>query len=159
MINSNNYLLGIDLGTTNIKAIILAESGVVVASASKQNSLIFPGPNMVEQDAGSWWDNTVEILQTITASAGPEIVKKIRCIAVSSQTITLLPLDKDGNVIRNALIWMDNRSGEELQYITDCFGLERYISIIGAQPDVAFLPNKILWYRKHEPVFYRPAHT
>ncbi len=158
MTHVENYLLGIDLGTTNIKAIILDENGTVIASDSRQNALIFPGPNMVEQDANLWWENTAAILRSITEQAGLDVVRKIRGISVSSQTVTLLPLDKTGTPLRNALIWMDSRSTEELQYIIDHLGFDKYVSIIGAQPDVAFLPNKLLWYRKNEPELFEKTY-
>lgn len=154
MSNIENYLLGIDLGTTNVKAIIMDEHGTVVSSASRANSLIFPGSGMVEQNAEAWWENTAEILREATEHAGPEIVKKIRGICISSQTVTMLPLDREGNPLRNALIWMDARSAGELQYIIDTIGFDRYVSIIGAQPDVAFLPNKILWFKQNEPELF-----
>lgn len=149
--SNTSYLLGMDLGTTNIKAIILREDGTVVASASRANKLIFPGPNQVEQDANLWWNNAVEILQETTAAAGPDVVSNIKGICVSSQTVTMLPVDENGNPLRNALIWMDSRSADELHFIENALGFDHYVSIIGAQPDVAFLPNKILWFRKNEP--------
>lgn len=154
MSNPENCLIGIDLGTTNVKGIILADDGTVIASASRENKLLFPGPEMVEQDAALWWSNTVEILQEITRKAGPEVVKKIRGISVSSQTVTMLPVDKEGSPLRNAMIWMDSRSAAELHYIIDSIGFNRLVSIIGAQPDVAFLPNKILWFKKNEPELF-----
>ena len=70
MTNAKNYLLGIDLGTTNVKAIILDENGAVCASASQANHLIFPGTNMVEQDPSEWWKNTVLILRKIMKAEG-----------------------------------------------------------------------------------------
>ena len=154
MSNPENCLIGIDLGTTNVKGIILADDGTVIASASRENKLLFPGPDMVEQDAALWWSNTVEILQEITRKAGPEVVRKIRGISVSSQTVTMLPVDKEGSPLRNAMIWMDSRSAAELHYIIDSIGFNRLVSIIGAQPDVAFLPNKILWFKKNEPELF-----
>ena len=60
---ADNYLLGMDLGTTNVKAMIMDENGNVAASASRANTLIVPEPNNAEQDANLWWKNTVEILQ------------------------------------------------------------------------------------------------
>ena len=151
---AKNYLLGMDLGTTNIKAIIMDEKGNVAASASAANHLIFPGTNMVEQDAGEWWKNAVSILREVTSKAGAEVVSRIRGISVSSQTVTMLPVDKEGNPLRNALIWMDSRSSRELQYIINAIGFDRYVSIIGGQPDVAFLPNKILWFKQNEPELF-----
>lgn len=155
---TENYLLGIDLGTTNVKGIIMDQNGNVTASASRQNTLIFPGTGMVEQDADVWWKNTTEILSEITEKAGKDIVKRIRGISVSSQTVTLLPLDKAGNPLRNAIIWMDSRSSSELQYIINEIGYKRYVSIIGGQPDTVFLPNKILWYKKNEPELFHKTY-
>lgn len=151
---SENYLLGMDLGTTNIKAIIMDENGYVAASSSAANHLIFPGTNMVEQDANVWWSNAVTILREITQKVGPEIVSRIRGISVSSQTVTMLPVDKAGIPLRNAMIWMDSRSSRELQYIINAIGYDRYVTIIGGQPDVAFLPNKILWFKQNEPELF-----
>lgn len=154
----DNYLLGMDLGTTNVKAMIMDENGNVSASASKANSLIVPEPNYAEQDADLWWKNTVEILQEVTQKAGIEIVKRIRGISISSQTVTLLPVDKEGTPLRNAIIWMDGRSSRQLQYIIDQIGFERYVSIIGGQPDTGFLPNKILWFKENEPELFARTH-
>ena len=149
-----NCLLGIDLGTTNVKAIIMDENGTVMASASKANSLIIPSANRAEQDANLWWENTANVLRLVTSKAGTDVVKKIRGICVSSQTVTMLPVDKKGRCLRNALIWMDSRSSEELRYIIDSIGFDKYVSIIGAQPNVAFLPNKLLWFKKNEPELF-----
>ena len=107
---SKNYLIGMDLGTTNVKAILINEEGDAVASASRENHLIFPGPNMVEQDANEWWSNAAEVFREVAEKAGPEIVSRIRGISISSQTVTMLPVDRDGNPLRGALIWMDSRS-------------------------------------------------
>ena len=158
MRNAQNYLLGIDLGTTNVKAIILDDHGNVCASASQANHLLFPGTNMVEQDPAEWWKNTILILREITAAVGEDIVKRIRGICVSSQTVTMLPVDKNGCPLRNALIWMDSRSAGELAYIRESLGNEQFISIMGAQPDVAFLPNKLLWFKKNEPELFKKTY-
>ena len=154
MNHSKRYLLGIDLGTTNIKGIIMDEDGNIIASSSKNHDLILPGPNMVEQDASVWWARSSQIMKQLTSSAGPEIVKNICGVCVSSQTVSMLPLDKDGNVLRNAIIWMDSRSNEELRYILDTMGFDTFVSTVGAQPDCAFLPSKLLWYKKHEPELF-----
>ena len=90
---SENYLLGMDIGTTNIKAMIADENGRVAASASESGRLIFPGPNMAEQDAQAWWKNVQIILRRLTDEAGKEIVSRIRGITVSSQTVTMLPVE------------------------------------------------------------------
>lgn len=154
MAKVENYLLGMDCGTTNIKAIILGEDGTVVAEASRPSKFMNPGPNMQEQDANEWWSNTVEIFRSLTEQAGHDIVKRIRGISVSSHTVTMLPVDAEGNPLRNAMTYQDNRSAEELHYIVDTIGFDRFVKIVGGQPAVAFLPNKLLWFKKHEPELY-----
>jgi xylulokinase len=154
MAKVENYLLGMDCGTTNIKAIILGEDGTVVAEASRPSKFVSLGPNMQEQDANEWWNNTVDIFQSITSQAGLDIVKKIRGICISSHTVTMLPVDVEGKPLRNAMTYQDNRSAAELHYILDTIGFERFVEIAGGQPSVAFLPNKILWFKKHEPELF-----
>ncbi len=151
---NENYLLGMDCGTTNIKAIILCEDGTVAAEASRPSRFIAPGPNMQEQDANEWWSNTVDIFRTLTEKAGHEIVKRIRGISISSHTVTMLPVDVNGEPLRNAMTYQDNRSAAELHYIVDTIGFDRFVSIVGGQPAVAFLPNKLLWFKKNEPELF-----
>lgn len=146
-----NYLLGIDLGTTNIKANIMDEDGEIIATASRANTPILPGPNMVEQDPNEWWGNACAILKEITAAAGSEIVRRIRGISVSSQIISLVPVGRNGQPVRNAITYQDTRSAAELDYIVDTLGFENYASIMGAPPSVAFLTSKLLWYKRNEP--------
>lgn len=117
-----NYLLGMDCGTTNIKAIIMGEDGAVVAEDSRPSKFLSPGPDMQEQDANEWWSNTVDIFRSITAKAGHDIVKRIRGISISSHTVTMLPVDTDGNPLRNAITYQDNRSAAELHFIVETIG-------------------------------------
>lgn len=154
-----NYLLGMDCGTTNIKAIILGEDGTVVAEAGRPSKFMVPGPNMQEQDANEWWENTKEIFQSLALQAGAEVVRRIRGISISSHTVTMLPVDAQGNPLRNALTYQDNRSAVELHYIVDTIGFDRFVKIVGGQPVVAFLPNKILWFKKNEPELFAKTHA
>ncbi|MBQ1681787.1 MAG: FGGY-family carbohydrate kinase [Agathobacter sp.] len=158
MSTKKKYLLGMDCGTTNIKAVILSEEGTTVAEASRPSTFISPGQNMQEQDANDWWRQSVEIFQSLAQQAGPEVVKNIQGISISSHTVSMLPVDKDGVPVRNAMTYQDSRSVEELQYIVDKVGFEKFVKIVGGQPSVAFLPCKILWFKKHEPeLFARTA--
>lgn len=154
MAKIENYLLGMDCGTTNIKAIILGEDGTVAAEASRPSRFLNPGPNMQEQDANEWWSNTVDIFRSLSEQAGPDVVKKIRGISISSHTVTMLPVDAGGNPLRTAMTYQDNRSAAELHYIVDTIGFDRFVQIVGGQPAVAFLPNKILWYKKNQPELF-----
>ena len=143
------YLLGMDCGTTNIKAVLMGEDGVV-AEASRPNRFISPGPGMQEQDARGWWNSVTEIFRDLRSRAGGAMAN-LKGICISSHTVSLLPLDERGEPLRNALTYQDTRSAGELQEILDAVGRERFASIVGGQPSVAFLPNKLLWYRRREP--------
>lgn len=151
MSNAENYLLGMDCGTTNIKAIILGDDGTVVASESRPSEFILPGPNMQEQDANEWWENTKKIFKSLSKQVGESVVKKIRGISISSHTVSMLPVDGNGNPVRNAMTYQDSRSKEELNYIVEKMGFDKFVKTVGGQPAVAFLPNKILWFKRNEP--------
>ena len=154
MSSADNYVLGMDCGTTNIKAIILGDDGTVAASATKASTFILPGPDMQEQDADSWWENTKEIFQSLTSQVDESVVRKIRGISISSHTVSMLPVDDKGCPIRNALTYQDGRSADHLRYIVDTIGLDRFVQIVGGQPSVAFLPNKNLWFKENEPKLF-----
>ncbi len=155
---AENYLLGMDCGTTNIKAIILGDDGKKVAEASSPSTFITPGPNMQEQDANDWWRQTKEIFQKLSNQAGQDVVKKIKGICISSHTVSMLPVDENGVPLRNAMTYQDSRSAEELEEIVAKVGFEKFVNTVGGQPAVAFLPCKILWFIKNEPeLFQRTA--
>ena len=150
-----NYLIGMDCGTTNIKAVVLGEDGVIVAEASRLSKFICPGPNMQEQDANEWWINAADIFRTLAEKAGKEVIEKVRGISISSHTVSMLPLDKNREPVYNALTYQDGRSFKELQDIIDTIGYDKYVNIIGGQPAVSFLPNKILWFKNNEPELFK----
>ena len=126
-----NYLIGMDCGTTNIKAIILGEDGTIVAEDSRLSKFMCLGPNMQEQDANEWWENSVKIFRSLSQQAGKEIMEKVRGISISSHTVSMLPLDENREPIYNALTYQDGRSSKELQYIIDTIGYDKYVNIIG----------------------------
>lgn len=145
------YLLGIDLGTTNVKGNIMNGEGKLIATASRSLGKIFPGQNMIEQDPERWWNSTISILKYMTALAGEEVVSKIKGISISSQCPTFLPLDENGVPVHNAIIYADGRSVAETEEITDKIGFDKFVNIVGGQPSVAFLPGKFLWFKRNLP--------
>lgn len=147
----NTYVIGMDMGTTNIKAVVLSNDGRVIADASLPNKFYNPGPDMHEQDANEWWQNVQYIFNTITERMGRDAVGRIRGICISSHTVSLLPVAEDGAPLYRALTYQDGRSAGELREIVERIGYERFVQIVGGRPSIAFLPNKILWFKRHEP--------
>lgn len=147
------YLLGMDIGTTNQKAILTSLDGAIAATASRRN-VTFTDGNQAEQDAWLWWSNTLEILKEFERKLGTGALKRVRGICISGQTVSLLPVDAEGNPLRRAMIWMDSRSAPELEQILEKVGRQRYCAIAGGQPSPSFLPGKLLWYRNNEPALF-----
>ena len=154
MNKESRYVLGMDCGTTNIKAVILSEGGDIIAEASRPSTPIYPGLGMHEQDANKWWKDAADIFKDLVIQAGLEKIKGLAGICISSHTVSMLPVDKDGVPLRNALIYQDERSNVERHEITRTVGKDRFIRIVGGQPSVAFLPNKILWFKRNEPQLF-----
>lgn len=159
MKQEKSFLLGMDCGTTNIKAVILAGDGSVVAKASRPNDMLAPFTGAQEQDADKWWADAVSIFRELSKKAGKEVMDHLKGISISSHTVSLLPVDTAGQPLRNAILYSDIRSAEELKEIVHKVGKERFVSLVGGQPSTAFLPNKILWFRRKEPeLFDRTAY-
>lgn len=148
------YVLGMDCGTTNIKAVIVSEAGEKMAEATYPNRFISPRPGYREQDANQWWKDAVRLFGNLREQAGSRVMENIAGISVSSHTVSMLAVDMDGNPLRNAITYQDGRSYEELRYIVDRIGEKRFGEIVGGQPSMAFLPNKLLWYRIYEPELF-----
>lgn len=151
MISERDYVVGMDCGTTNIKAIIMDDRGNLIAQGSLPNHFLPSGADRQEQNALDWWENAKKIFQKLTAQAGKQVTERIRGICVSSHTVSLLPVDAAGQPLRNAITYQDSRSTAELQQIVEQVGYARYVRTVAAHPSVAFLPGKLLWYKNHEP--------
>lgn len=149
----SKYLLGIDIGTTNVKAAIYNTEFVKKAEGSSEYSTYFPNTGWAEQSAEHWWNATVDALKQITATSiiNP---KDIQGICVSSQAPAVLPVDFDGHPLRNALIWMDRRSEKQCDYLREYITQEKVASITGNRIDPYFALAKILWYKENEPELY-----
>jgi len=151
----NKYLLGIDIGTTNVKAILFSVNGVPVAMGEKEYPTYYPEHNAAEQSADDWWQSTVCVIQKIVNN--PNVSKgKIAAICVSSQMPTLLPLDENGNPLRRGMIWMDRRAEKECLWLLEQFGKKKYKEIFGkSRPDPFHVMPKLLWLKNHEPEIYK----
>lgn len=154
MSEQNQFVIGMDCGTTNIKAVVLRSDGRVIAKASRPSTFLQPGPNMHEQDANEWWKSASEIFAELSGCLSREDLTHIMGICVSSHTVTMLPVNSHGMPLRMAMTYQDGRSSAELNEIVETIGRDRFTNIVGGQPSVAFLPNKLLWFKRNEPDLY-----
>jgi xylulokinase len=141
-------LLGIDVGTTGVKAVRISETGEVLARAEEEYPLSIPQSGWAEQDPEDWWRATERVLE----DDGP--------LGFSGQMHGLVLLDADGQVLRPAILWNDQRTGAECAEIEETIGLARLIELTGNRALPGFTAPKLLWVRKHEPdVWSRVAHV
>lgn len=145
------YLLGIDAGTTGLKAVLFDEDGRVVAVGRSEYVLLTPTTNVVELDAEEYWNACRRAVSEVL-SASKVDPREVKALAVSSQGETFVPVDRDGKPLRNAIVWLDNRSEEEAKMIRDKFTTEEVFKVTG-QPEVVptWPATKILWLKRNEP--------
>jgi xylulokinase len=143
-------LLGIDAGTSSVKAVLLDLRGNLCAVCQAEYPLHHLRPGWVEQDPEDWWRATCQAVREALAKVphGPE---RVLGLGVSSQAPTLLPLDGDGQPLRRAMIWMDRRAEAEAVRLTELLGAAEIHRITGNRPDAFYVAARLLWLRNHEP--------
>jgi len=147
------YLIGIDIGTSGIKSILVDTAGKLVSSYTSELELSIPKPLWAEQNPEDWWKGTVESLHHIIKDSGvnPESIKGI---GLSGQMHSLVCLDKNRQVLRPAILWCDNRTTPQRHWITDKVGLDNMKRLVGNPPLEGFTAPKIIWVRDEEPQIY-----
>jgi xylulokinase len=141
--------LGLDVGTSGVKAILVARSGEVVASGSSRLTMSTPRPGWAEQDPSAWWDAA---LLAIHAARRVRPDATVEAVGISGQMHSSVFLDRAGQVIRPALLWCDGRTTAECAEITERVGGEERLRDLACNPALeGFTLPKVLWLRKHEP--------
>lgn len=148
--------LGIDVSTTSAKALLIDEQGQVVSSASTPLSLSTPHPLWSEQDPVEWWVGAVASIRKALAVKGLD-GKAVAAVGLTGQMHGLVLLDEKGEVLRPAILWNDQRTGEQCDEIHRRLGKERLIQITGNVALTGFTAPKILWVSQNEPQVYRRA--
>ncbi len=146
-------LAGLDVGTSAVKGLLIAEDGQVVARAEAPHPLSTPRPGWTEQDPADWWDGAQVVLEAL-GRAG-----EIAGIGLTGQMHGLVALDAHGEVLRPAILWNDGRTGAECAEIERRIGLDALIAQTGNRALPGFTAPKLLWLARHEPEVYgRIAH-
>lgn len=142
-----NYL-GIDIGTSGTKAVCFNELGQVLASASSEYKIISNNALYAEQRPSDWWNATKKVISKITGSGF-----KISGIGLSGQMHGLVLLDQEDNVLRDSIIWCDNRAVKQTKELKDKLGsvIKKYT---GNEPVSSFTLAKLLWVKQNEPYIF-----
>jgi len=143
------YYLGLDIGTSGMKALLITEAGKAVASETQEYPLYTPHPQWAEQDPEDWWQGTIKATQAVLAKAGVR-GEEIAGIGLSGQMHGSVFLDKENRVLRPALLWCDQRTQAECDWMTAQVGPEKLSEYISNPVLTGFTAPKIIWLRNHE---------
>lgn len=153
-----DLFLGLDVGTSSTKALLVDGDGVVRAAATVEYPLESPRPNWSEQSPAHWWDAAIATIQAVFKESGA-IGEDVACIGLTGQMHGLVLLDADGTVLRPAILWNDQRTGAQCTSMHERIGRDRLIEITGKPALTGFTAPKILWVREHEPTVFAKARS
>jgi xylulokinase len=149
-----SHLLGIDIGTSGTKTLLVDRRGRIIASATVEYPAYAPRPAWSEQAPEDWWRAACESVRRVLRAARVS-GDHVAGVGLSGQMHGSVFLDKSGKVLRRAILWNDQRTGVECQEITAAAGgRERLIQLVSNPALTGFTAPKILWVRKHEPRIY-----
>ena len=143
-----SYYIGIDLGTSTIKLLLVDEQGLIRNSVSKEYPLELPHPGWSQQNPEDWEATLLEAIPELLAGFDASCVSGI---GIGGQMHGLVILDKEDRVIRPAILWNDGRSAEETGWLNETIGREHLTQFTGNIAFAGFTAPKLLWLKKHEP--------
>lgn len=150
------YLLGIDIGTSSAKSLIIGEDGTPVGTAQRSYDIIKEKEQYAEQDMEQLWQAAADTVSELV-SRYPEASRNIAGIGFSGQMHGLVMVDRNGRPVRPAIIWADQRSQASINEIHRTIPAEEYQSVSLNALSTGFLVSSLVWVRDHEPENYRRA--
>ena len=146
-------LLGIDIGTSGTRTLVIDEEGRTLGSATAEYPLSTPRPGWAEQEPEDWWRATVFTVRAALAKSGVA-AREIRGVGLSGQMHGSVFLDARHQVLRPALLWCDQRTGPQCEWITERVGRERVVELTANPVLTGFTAPKVIWVRQNEPETY-----
>lgn len=150
---AGKVLLGIDIGTSGSKAVLIDLAGNVLSSATSEYLMHTPRPLWAEQDPRDWWSATVGAVRQVLSGSGVR-PGDVAGVGLTGQMHGLVLLDAHGSVLRPCIMWNDQRTGPQCEEITARLGLSRLLELIANPVLPGFTAPKIVWVRENEPQVY-----
>lgn len=147
------YYVGIDLGTSSVKAVAVDTKGKIAAAGQCGYEIHKPAWNRAEQDMEELWNAAVKAIRSMLAEQ-PEIRSSIKGIGFSGQMHGLAAVDKDGRPVRDAIIWADQRTADVIAGIYEVIPESEFGRVCGNRLSAGFLLPSLVWIREHEPENY-----
>lgn len=142
------FYIGVDLGTSAVKLLLMEGNGRIANVVSKEYDLSFPHPGWSEQKPEDWWTQVMAGLKELTADCDKT---QIAGISFGGQMHGLVVLDENDNVIRPAILWNDGRTGKEVEYLNNTIGKDKLSDYTANIAFAGFTAPKILWMKANEP--------
>ena len=142
------YYIGVDLGTSAVKLLLMEADGSIKNIVSKEYPLSFPNPGWSEQSPDDWWNAVVAGIKELTDGFD---ASKVAGISFGGQMHGLVILDQDDKVIRPAILWNDGRTTKETNYLNDVIGKDKLSQYTANIAFAGFTVPKILWVKENEP--------
>jgi len=152
------YVIGVDLGTSAVKILLVNQYGEVAGEVSKSYPLIIEKSGYSEQNPEEWVEKTIAGLKELVEKFDGD-VNDIEGISFSGQMHGLVLLDKEHQVLRNAILWNDTRTTKQCEEIYETFGKERLLEVTKNPALEGFTLPKILWVKENEPQIFERSHT
>lgn len=145
------YYIGVDLGTSSVKLVLMEETGEIKNIVAKEYPLHFPKPGWSEQEPKDWYDQFAAGIQELLLGIDR---KEVDGISFGGQMHGLVMLDEKDRVLRPAILWNDGRTQEECDYLNQVIGREKVSSCTANMALTGFTAPKLLWVKKHEPEIF-----
>lgn len=153
------YVLGIDIGTTSVKAVLVSSAGVLLDEENAAHDLLSLSAGWAEERAQDWWENTKTVILALTRRHPAEMAK-IECIGCTGMVPAIVMLDKDGEPIRNTIQQNDARPVAEIEAIKKVLDQDELFRLTGGYTNQQHVLPRMMWVRNNEPeVFARLSHV
>jgi len=153
-----NYVIGCDIGSQSLKAILISADGKVCGEASTSYPIDYPQPTWAEQSATKWVDALAQTVRALLASTGA-LPEEVLALGLAAQVDGVVPIDRHGQPLHPAMIWMDRRAVAQCEVAERRISPEAAFKITGLNLDPTHVAPKIRWLADHEPrLFGEAAH-
>ncbi len=142
------YYIGVDLGTSSVKLLLMDDDGNIVNTVTKEYPISFPKPGWSEQNPTDWYEKTVEGIKELISNIDSS---KVAGISFGGQMHGLVILDENDNVIRPAILWNDGRTTKECDFLNNEYGKDKLTNNTANIAFAGFTAPKILWLKENEP--------
>ncbi|MGN1123152.1 MAG: xylulokinase [Eubacterium sp.] len=146
------YYIGIDLGTSSCKILLVDEQGAIVNSVTEEYPIYFPSPAWSEQNPVDWWNACISGIEKLISSVDKSLVAGI---GTAGQMHGLVVLDENDEVIRPAILWNDARTAKQVDYLNEAVGKDKLSKYTANIAFAGFTAPKLLWMRENEPQLFQ----